>query len=106
MCLQNQIRKVSATIASSNDEVQHLQLKQHGLMKLIECGQKQLRAGQAAYEEKKVDENILQLRLRETDKIVSKVDDKLYDLEKYALQMDAVSLGGTRSLIRRFVATR
>lgn len=65
--------------------------KQQELLMMIEGGEKQLRAAQNNYEERKVDENILELKLKEAGKIVSKVDDKLYDLEKYAIQIEAVS---------------
>ena len=58
---------------------------------MIECGEKQLKAAQSSYEERQVEENILELKLKEAGKIVLKVDDKLYDLEKYAIQMEAVS---------------
>lgn len=59
---------------------------------MIEGGEKQLKSALMNYEERKVEENILQLKLKEAEKIISKVDDKLYDLEKYALQMEAVSV--------------
>lgn len=50
-----------------------------------------MKNSQSNYQEKRVDESILELKLKEAGKLVSKVDDKLYDLEKYAIHMDAVS---------------
>lgn len=79
-------------MASNNEELQRLQSKQQELFVLIEGGEKQLKQAQSNYEEKKVDENILELKLKEANKVVLKVDDKLYDLEKYAIQMEAVSI--------------
>jgi hypothetical protein len=65
--------------------------KQQELLVSIEGGEKQLKAAQFKYEDKMVDENILELRVKEAEKMAFKVDDKLYDLEKYAFHMDAVS---------------
>lgn len=76
-----------------------MRAKQQHLLVMIEGGEKQLRSALANYEERKVEENILQLKLKETEKIISKVDDKLYNLEKYALQMEAVSIVSKVELI-------
>ena len=58
---------------------------------LVEGGEKQLKAAQANYEERKVEESLLELKLKEASKIASKVDDKLFDLEECAIHMEAVS---------------
>lgn len=79
-------------MASNNEELQRLKSKQQELFVLIEGGEKQMKQAQSNYEERKVEESILELKLKEANKVVLKVDDKLYDLEKYAIQMDAVSI--------------
>ncbi|XP_058807541.1 coiled-coil domain-containing protein 39 [Phymastichus coffea] len=87
--VENEARKISNSIATNNEELQRLKGKQQELLVMIEGGEKQLKAAQSNYEERKVEESILELRLKEAGKIVSKVDDKLYDLEKYAIQIEA-----------------
>lgn len=46
---------------------------------------------QNKYQEKLVDMNILMLKVAQLEKSSSKKDDNLYDLEKYGIQMEAVS---------------
>ncbi|XP_011504771.1 PREDICTED: coiled-coil domain-containing protein 39 [Ceratosolen solmsi marchali] len=87
--VENDIRKITASIASSNDELERLKSKHQELIVSIEGGEKQLKAAQFQCEEKMVDQNILELRVKEVEKIAYKVDDKLYDLEKYAFHMEA-----------------
>ncbi|KAJ8669687.1 hypothetical protein QAD02_000946 [Eretmocerus hayati] len=87
--LENEIRKTTASIASNDEELSRQRSKQRELLLLIDGAEKQLRLASQNYTERTVEKNIIQLRLSEALKIAAKVGDRLYDLEKYALQMEA-----------------
>lgn len=60
-------------------------------MLLLDGGEKQLKLAQSRNEEKQMEENIMRLRVSQLKQITSNVSDKVYDLEKFRLYLEAVS---------------
>ncbi|KAL7305753.1 hypothetical protein TKK_0002003 [Trichogramma kaykai] len=87
--VENDVRLIAKAIESNAEEVKRLNNRKQDLALLIDGGEKQLKLAQAAYEERRVEESLLELKLKEATKIVAKVDDKLFDLEECAVHMEA-----------------
>lgn len=60
-------------------------------MLLLDGGEKRLKIAQSQNEERQVEENIMHLRVSQLERMTSNVSDKVYDLEKYRLHLEAVS---------------
>lgn len=60
-------------------------------MLLLDGGEKRLKIAQSRNEEGQVEENIMRLRVSQLERMTSNVSDKVYDLEKYRLHLEAVS---------------
>lgn len=67
-----------------------LENKKQELTLLLDGGEKHLRAYQNKYQEKLVDMNILMLKVAQLEESSIKKENNLYDLEKHAIQMEAV----------------
>ena len=76
---------------TNNKELDRLRSKKRDLCLLKEGGEKQLKVIQASNEEKQVEENLLRLKVNQVEKSMSSIDGKVYNLEKYRLQIEAVS---------------
>ncbi|XP_014212580.1 coiled-coil domain-containing protein 39-like [Copidosoma floridanum] len=87
--VENDVRKLTSEMVSKNEELQQLRDKKQELCLLLDGGEKQLKAAQSSHEGRQVDENMLKLKVREAERIASKVGGKLYTLEKLALEMEA-----------------
>lgn len=85
------MRKVSSSLSSENDELERLRSKKQDLLLLLDGGEKRLKIAQSQNEERQVEENIMRLRVSQLEKMTSNVSDKVYDLEKYRLHLEAVS---------------
>lgn len=57
----------------------------------MDAGEKQLKSVQNHYEEKQVEESILRLKVSQMEKMISNLGSNVYDLEKYQLELEAVS---------------
>lgn len=56
----------------------------------MEGSEKLLAIKQTNTEDKQVAENILRLRVAKAEKLLSKINDNVYDLEKYKLEIESV----------------
>lgn len=74
----------------NNEELERLRDKKQKLIALIDGGEKQLISLQTANEEKQIEENLLRLKVNQIEKLMSSIDGKVYNLEKYRLQIEAV----------------
>lgn len=88
---KHDIREMTQTLAN-NKELERLRNRKQELILLIEGGEKQLKVIQASNEEKQVEENLLRLKVNQAEKLVSSIDGKVYNLEKYRLEIEAVSI--------------
>lgn len=86
------MRKMSNCLTSENDELEWLRSKKQDLLLLLDGGEKRLRIAQSRNEERQVEESIMRLRVSQLERMMMNVSDKVYDLEKYRLHLEAVSL--------------
>ncbi|XP_070531224.1 coiled-coil domain-containing protein 39-like isoform X1 [Cardiocondyla obscurior] len=89
--LEHDMRKVYNSLSSENHELVRLRSKKQDLLLLIDGGEKRLKIAQSQNEERQVEENIMRLRVLQLEGMISNMSDKVYDLEKYRLNLDAVS---------------
>ncbi|XP_076661242.1 coiled-coil domain-containing protein 39 isoform X2 [Halictus rubicundus] len=94
--LQNQIssleydmRIMSNSLASDNNELDYLRNKRQDLVLLMDAGEKRLKAAQNCYEEKQVEESVLRLKVSQMEKMMSNIGNSVYDLERYRLELEA-----------------
>ena len=73
------------------EKLNYIQTKKHELVLIMDRSEKEIRILQTNIEEKQVEENILRLKVMKVEKLVSKINDNVYDLEKYKLEIEAVS---------------
>ena len=85
------MRKMSNCLSNENDELERLRSKKQDLLLLLDGGEKRLKTAQSRNEEKQVEENIMRLRVSQLERMTLNVSDKVYDLEKYRLHLEAVS---------------
>lgn len=85
------MRKISNNLASSNSELESLRDKRQNLVLLMNVGEKELKAVQNRYEEKQVEESMLRLKVSQMEKMILNIGNNVYDLEKYRLELEAVS---------------
>lgn len=84
------MRKVYSCLSSENDVLEQLRSKKQDLLLLLDGGEKRLKIAQSQNEERQVEENIMRLRVSQLERMTSNVSDKVYDLEKYRLHLEAV----------------
>ncbi|XP_043491944.1 coiled-coil domain-containing protein 39-like [Polistes fuscatus] len=82
-------RKISNSIANDSEELEHLKNKKQDLLLLVDGGEKILKSAQTHNEERQVEENILRLKVSQIEQMMSNVGDKVYNLQKYRLKLDA-----------------
>lgn len=85
------MRKISNNLTSSNSELEFLRDKRQNLVLLMNVGEKELKAVQNRYEEKQVEESMLRLKVSQMEKMIFNIGNNVYDLEKYRLELEAVS---------------
>lgn len=85
------MKKISSCLTRENEELERLRNKKQDLLLLVDGGEKRLKAAQSQNEEKQVEENIMRLRVSQLERLTSNVSDKVYDLEKYHLHLEAVN---------------
>lgn len=86
-------KKITNSIANDSGELEHLKNKRQDFLLLMDGGEKTLKVAQSQNEEKQVEENILRLKVSQIEQMMSNVGDKVYNLQKYRLTLDAVSMG-------------
>ncbi|KYN38536.1 Coiled-coil domain-containing protein 39 [Trachymyrmex septentrionalis] len=89
--LEHDMKKVSTGLLNENDELERLRSKKQDLLLLLDGGEKRLKIAESRNEEKQVEENIIRLQVLQLKRMTSNVSDKVYDLEKYRLHLEAVS---------------
>lgn len=89
--LEHDMKKISTGLLNENDELERLRSKKQDLLLLLDGGEKRLKIAQSRNEEKQVEENIIRLQVLQLERMTSNVSDKVYDLEKYRLHLEAVS---------------
>ncbi|KAK2584013.1 hypothetical protein KPH14_006470 [Odynerus spinipes] len=87
--LEHDMRKVTNSIANDSGELERLKNKKQDLILLMDGGEKSLKAAQSHNEERQVEENMLRLKVSQIEQMMSNVGDKVYNLQKYKLQLDA-----------------
>ncbi|XP_018318141.1 coiled-coil domain-containing protein 39 isoform X2 [Mycetomoellerius zeteki] len=87
--LEHDMKKVSSGLLNENDELERLRSKKQDLLLLLDGGEKRLKIAQSRNEEKQVEENIIRLQVLQLERMTSNVSDKVYDLEKYRLHLEA-----------------
>ncbi|KAF3424983.1 hypothetical protein E2986_08613 [Frieseomelitta varia] len=87
--LEDNMRKISNSLAHDNDELEYLQNKKQDLVLIMNAGEKRLKAAQNRYEEKQVEESMLRLKVSQMEKIISNIGENVYDLERYRLELEA-----------------
>ncbi|XP_018055612.1 PREDICTED: coiled-coil domain-containing protein 39 isoform X1 [Atta colombica] len=87
--LEHDMKKVSTGLLIENDELERLRSKKQDLLLLLDGGEKRLKIAQSRNEEKQVEENIIRLQVLQLERMTSNVSDKVYDLEKYRLHLEA-----------------
>lgn len=85
------MKKISDSLLDENDELERLRSKKQDFLLLVDGGEKRLKAAQSRNEEKQVEENIMRLRVSQLERMMSNVSDKVYDLEKHQLHLEAVN---------------
>ncbi|XP_043275463.1 coiled-coil domain-containing protein 39 [Venturia canescens] len=88
-CLEQDMIKVSNGITSDKGELQRLRNKKQDLSLSMEGGEKKLKFMISQNEEKQVEESILGLRVSQAERLLASIGDKVYNLEKYRLQIEA-----------------
>ncbi|KYN18357.1 Coiled-coil domain-containing protein 39 [Trachymyrmex cornetzi] len=89
--LEHDMKKVSTGLLNENNELERLRSKKQDLLLLLDGGEKRLKIAQSRNGEKQVEENIIRLQVLQLERMTSNVSDKVYDLEKYRLHLEAVS---------------
>ncbi|KAG5345816.1 CCD39 protein, partial [Acromyrmex charruanus] len=102
--LEHDMKKISTGLLNENDELERLRSKKQDLLLLLDGGEKRLKIAQSRNEEKQVEENIIRLQVLQLERMTSNVSDKVYDLEKYRLHLEAVSDFLTSLELRLLVA--
>lgn len=92
MFFQHEMRITFNRSTSKNDEIKRLKSKKQDLLLLLDGGEKRLKTAQSQNEERQVEENIMRLRVSQLERMTSNVSDKVYNLEKYRLHLEAVSM--------------
>ncbi|XP_011872737.1 PREDICTED: coiled-coil domain-containing protein 39 isoform X3 [Vollenhovia emeryi] len=87
--LEHDMRKESSCLSNENNELERLRSKKQDLLLLLDGGEKRLKIAQSQNEERQVEENIMRLRVSQLERMTSNVSDKVYDLEKYRLHLEA-----------------
>ncbi|XP_067204891.1 coiled-coil domain-containing protein 39-like isoform X2 [Linepithema humile] len=87
--LEHDIKKISSCLSNENYELERLRSKKQDLLLLLDGGEKQLKIAQSRNEERQMEENIMRLRVSQLKQMTSNVSDKVYDLEKYRLYLEA-----------------
>ncbi|XP_076676253.1 coiled-coil domain-containing protein 39-like [Andrena cerasifolii] len=87
--LEYDMRKMTNSLASDNNELEYLRNKRQDLVLLMDAGEKQLKSAQNLYEEKQVEESLLRLKLLQMEKMISNLGNNVYDLERYRLELEA-----------------
>ncbi|XP_070157828.1 coiled-coil domain-containing protein 39-like isoform X1 [Polyergus mexicanus] len=87
--LEHDMRKISICLSNENDELERLRNKKQDLLLLLDGGEKRLKTAQSRNEERQVEENIMRLRVSQLERMTLNVSDKVYDLEKYRLHLEA-----------------
>ncbi|XP_029154852.1 coiled-coil domain-containing protein 39 isoform X1 [Nylanderia fulva] len=87
--LEHDMRKISSCLSNENEELERLRSKKQDLLLLLDGGEKRLKIAQSQNEERQVEENIMRLRVSQLERITLNVSDKVYDLEKYRLHLEA-----------------
>ncbi|XP_011065438.1 PREDICTED: coiled-coil domain-containing protein 39-like [Acromyrmex echinatior] len=87
--LEHDMKKISTGLLNENDELERLRSKKQDLLLLLDGGEKRLKIAQSRNEEKQVEENIIRLQVLQLERMTSNVSDKVYDLEKYRLHLEA-----------------
>lgn len=85
------MRIISHCLSSENNEIERLRNKKQDLLLLLDGGEKRLKTAQSRNEDRQVEENIMRLRVSQLERMTSNVSDKVYNLEKYRLHLEAVS---------------
>ncbi|XP_051168042.1 coiled-coil domain-containing protein 39 [Leptopilina boulardi] len=87
--LDHDLKEMMQGQIKNNEELERLRDKKQKLIALIDGGEKQLISLQTANEEKQIEENLLRLKVNQIEKLMSSIDGKVYNLEKYRLQIEA-----------------
>ncbi|XP_076749788.1 coiled-coil domain-containing protein 39-like [Xylocopa sonorina] len=87
--LEDDMRKISNSLASDNTQLEYLRNKRQDLILLMNAGEKQLKIAQDRYERKQVEESMLRLKVSQMEKMTSNIGDNVYDLERYKLELEA-----------------
>ncbi|XP_050454617.1 coiled-coil domain-containing protein 39 isoform X2 [Cataglyphis hispanica] len=87
--LEHDMKKLSICLSNENDEVERLRSKKQDLLLLLDGGEKRIKTAQSRNEERQVEENIMRLRVSQLERMTLNVTDKVYDLEKYRLHLEA-----------------
>ena len=86
------MRKVTNSLSNDADQLERLRNRKRDLCLSMEGGEKQLKTIQSQNEERQVEESILGLRVSQAERLLASIGDKVYSLDKYRLQIEAVSL--------------
>ncbi|XP_063224793.1 coiled-coil domain-containing protein 39 [Bacillus rossius redtenbacheri] len=87
--LENMERQLSARLGADGEELARLEGRLLELRAAREGGQRQLRQRREAAQARQVEENLLRLRVRQAEAAVAREGDRVYDLERYRLEMEA-----------------
>ncbi|XP_066591828.1 coiled-coil domain-containing protein 39-like [Prorops nasuta] len=87
--VEREIRQVKNAMEVDAKELERLMSEKRNFELLIETGQKRIKEAQAEKEEKLVQQNILQLKIRHAEKASEAAQSKVYTLEKARLELDA-----------------
>lgn len=90
------MKKVQSTLNSENQELDKLRIKKQNIGLLIESGEKGLRVAACLNEEKQVAENILELRVTQTEEMMRNTSNRVYNLERCRLQIHAVNISNIK----------
>ncbi|XP_043669099.1 coiled-coil domain-containing protein 39 isoform X1 [Vespula pensylvanica] len=82
-------KKITNNMANDSGELEQLKNKRRDFLLLTNGSEKTLKAAQSHNEEKQVEENILRLKVSQIEQMMSSVGDKVYNLQKYRLTLDA-----------------
>ncbi|XP_011697657.1 PREDICTED: coiled-coil domain-containing protein 39 [Wasmannia auropunctata] len=89
LSLEHDMKKLSSCLSSENEELERLRSKKQDLLLLLDGGEKRLKIAQSRNEERQVEENMMRLRVSQLERMTSNMSDKVYDLEKYRLHLEA-----------------
>lgn len=88
--LQEEMRKMSSSIATDDQQLQMLRDKLQDQLLMFESGRKHTVAAKQRTQEKQVEENILRLRVTQIQKAEEKEDKNIYNLQKMRLELDTM----------------